>query len=227
MTDKNKWPPKWKFRKKKLGTYHFENRWPQLNRICGQIAFSPKKIPFAIRDPKILVICSRSSRLLHNDKYDIARRKIKTIICILFIFYTTLLNSPDESTLPSKNIPPFKCLYEALPESTLPLRIYPLLKISMRPLQNVRFHPRIHPPFKHLRYICDTPRIHPSLPQYTLPFKHLCDPPRIYLSFSEYVPPLLKHLYATLPESTLPPWIDTLFYSHNLPLPPRIYPSFI
>ena len=53
-------------------------------------------------------------------------------------------------------------------------------------------------------------------------------PPRIYPS-SEYTPTPLKHLYATLPESTHPRIDTALFYnymrhSHNLPLPPTIYP---
>ena len=73
--------------------------------------------------------------------------------------------------------------------------------------------------------LCPTLMIHPSLQEYT-PLLNMCDPSRIY-------PPPFKHLYATLPESTLPPRIDTPLFdnymrpSHNIPLPPRIYRSFI
>ena len=71
------------------------------------------------------------------------------------------------------------------------------------------------------------------------------DPFRIYHSFPECTPPPpFKHLYATVPESILPPRIHSLLTSMylpeypppflniymrtsvNLPLPPKIYPSF-
>ena len=36
--------------KKKIERYHFAKRRPQPNRICGQIAFTHQKIPFAVKD---------------------------------------------------------------------------------------------------------------------------------------------------------------------------------
>ena len=142
---------------------------------------------------------------------------------------------------PSKNLP-------------LPLRIYPLFNKSyVRPYQNLPLPSKIYPP-PFSTTICDPPRIYPSLPEYTPflitvlyatlsestplsqnippPFSTtICDPPRIYSSLPEYTPFSITVLYATLPESTPPSQnmssFSTNLYvrpSHNLPLPPRIYP---
>ena len=83
-----------------------------------------------------------------------------------------------------------------LSQNILPFKhLYVTLSDCTPPPQN------IHPPFEHFRSICDFPRIYPSLLEYT------------------------RLLYkATLMESTLPFRHHYVQHSHDLPLPPRIYP---
>ena len=111
---------------------------------------------------------------------------------------------------PSQNLPisprihlPFQHLHATLPESTPPSQNIPHFKHLRATF------PRSTPPSQNISTfsttIWDPPRIYPSLPEYTpsllsyymRPSQNLPLPPRIY--------PYFQQLYATLPESTLPP----------------------
>ena len=106
----------------------------------------------------------------------------------------------------------------SLPEAIPPTRIYPPLFFNnydiMRPSQNLPLLPRIYPLFN--KCTCATlPESTP--PSQTIPcfLTTICDPPSQKLSLPpEYTPPLFFNNY------------DIMRPSQNLPLSPRIYPSF-
>ena len=134
--------------------------------------------------------------------------------------------------LPPRIYPTFQQLYAIHPEST-------------PPSQNI-------PHFSTTMILCDPPRIYPSLPEYTPLFNNYMRHSQNFPSLPEYTLPFNN--YATLPESTstsqnIPHFSTTIILcdppriypflpeytplcnnymrpSHNLPLPPRIYPTF-
>ena len=107
-----------------------------------------------------------------------------------------------------------KFICATLPQSTPPSQSIPPLSANLyvRPSQNLPLPPKIYPSFQQI-YMCDPPTIYPSLPEYT--------------------PLISQFKCATLPESThlsqnTPPFSTNIYVrpSHNLPLPPIIYPPY-
>ena len=129
---------------------------------------------------------------------------------LLYCDYVRCIRLP-ESTPPSQNIPPLSTnicdpprIYSSLPEYTPPFQ-----KLNATLPESTPLSQNIGPTLLFNNYI--RPRIYPSLPEYTPFSTTICGPPRIYPSLPEYTP------FST---STI------MRPSQNLPLLPRIYPTF-
>ena len=115
--------------------------------------------------------------------------------------YTPLLFNNYNIMRPSQNLPLLPRIYPP-PFST---------NWYVRPSQNLPLPTRIYPPPFQRIDICDPSRIYSSS-QNIPPFQqmHMCDSPSIYPSLPEYTPLFNNYVRP----------------SQNLPLPPRMHPSF-
>ena len=134
--------------------------------------------------------------------------------------------------LPPRIYPSLHQLYTTLPELTFPPRIYPPFRTNLYVRHFLNLSSLLNtPPFS--TTIDDPPRSYPPSQNIPLSSITICDPRRIYTSLPEYTS-LINSYYIMRRSQNLPlpPRINPTFdnyirYSHNLPIPLGIYGVYV